>query len=481
MPPDFYKNYPSIEFIKTITQTTRDLDEIGEGVVAGARYDAMKIRLTQFVNEADNEINFADNREIYDAIAVLTQELDILKKAIDQLRFDSLIEVILDATHIGNREGVCKRILRLYYTRFLTFEAGYSDGDAFTYFLENLQDLLDQYEGNNRMTLKAKGTPELIDGDLGVLLDKFTHEATLADIQSELRLQEHYEILLRIRLLRLVQKIQTWEVNQYDAGVQRVFEEVKEYKDTRANNQRFLAEEAVHLMVLLCRDAKLIPIDKWQHFIFDMVGDPRAQRNHHAWQRVGDEERKWFVGVLSRGDLREFLETMTDGQGDEIYQYRKQFWLQFVDYAVNAKIMLGNNAFSRLRRDNRDMWQRFDSSPETYSRLQDAYRSCVFIDFGTIYVIEGTHNAMLRIYETCPIDLTDDSYKYEEFHRKIYTDRPDIALVEEIRHTGSENYSWQRLTLLLLNQKIPSSISLDQIKLDADKRKSSWVQPIIDV
>lgn len=473
MPPPNYENFPSASFKTALSTASFKLKQLGNGAIAGREYERMKKRLGDYADayQNPNPFIFENIRQTRLALAVLIQERndnDILKVLIEKQRFNTVLTSVLNfVNHLAQpqnkraSESISKSLLLLYYQRYFSFERGVVADDVHRALVEPLQMSVKQYTGRNRMVLAAKNCPELLAGDLSVVLVHFK-DARLQEIQQNLCLGTDFEIFQRLRLLRLLARVQALQANQYDEGVKKLFGEIKQHKDVLASQVRSISEEAVHQMVELCRaDGQICT--EWQNFIFDVVGDPRAQKNHHAWHRVGDEQRQWFVGVLSRGDLREFLETMTDGQGDEIYQYRKQFWLQYVDYAVNAKIMLGNNAYGKLRFQNPEMWQRFNSSPETYSRLEEADRSCVFIDFGNFKVIEGTHSARCRFYNGLPIKLSDSYYNYDEFYN--YPQAQDV-LTDKFNHTSSETYAWQNRIRIKLNTLLNIRVNLREVTLD---------------
>ena len=123
----------------------------------------------------------------------------------------------------------------------------------------------------------------LVEVFFGNVSEKFDDDVTLQEIQKTLCLDTHFEIFIRLRLLRLLVKIKALQANQYDDGVSRLFVEIKENKDVRANEQRSLVEESVHIMVGLCQVEGQI-CKEWQQFIFETIGDPRASKNHFAWQ-----------------------------------------------------------------------------------------------------------------------------------------------------------------------------------------------------
>lgn len=470
MRADFYSRFPTPEFKKGIAESCKKLNQLGTGRPAGAAYDAVVKLLRYYLRDVDFE--FESHKQTHLAIAALTHEcgeVNILEQLINKQRFVPLFEKLiafLDANK--DRDAfvlLTKKWLQLYYQRYFCFEQGVANAQVREQVLNRLTSLLTQYTGRNRMTTVAKNTPNLIEGKLDAVLLSFDALKSLDEIRVELVLSDNFDIFQRLRLMKMLERIRTLRANQYDDQVERLFEDVKKFPHVWANSQRLMLEECVRAMLSQCKEADGKVGKEWEAFIFDTIGDPRSSRKMQAWQRVGTELHQWYRSILSRGDLREFLMSMTDGQGDEIYQYRKQFWLQYVDYAVNAKIMLGKNAFSQLKTQNPNLCCRFDSSPETYSRLEEGERSCVFIDFGNFCVIEGTHNAKLRIYTGFPIRLNCKTYRYTDFYE---TELAKSVLKKDQTHHHSEQYSWQNEVRVLLNQWIKQPTSLESVVLDED-------------
>ena len=481
--PDFYQHFPTLSFKASLSKASEDLNQIGNGTQAGEAYNAVVQRLWALANHRQlTRFGFEMHGQVRYVVAALVQERgevvgdeNLLTRLIKKSRFKALMDELLAFEQEGfdtnnAHQRLTPKLLNLYYQRYFSFEAGIADDAVRSALLGPLKQMLRRYDGRHRMTVLAKSHAPLLEGKLDKVLRDFDDAKPLDEIRAELILSNNHEIFDRLRLLRLLANIRALRANQYDAQVKQLFADIKRYPHVRANTQRLILEECVREMLLKCQATHNVGA-RWQHFIFETIGDPRASKNTQAWQRVGAELHLWYRGILSRGDLREFLETMTDGQGDAIYQYRKQFWLQYVDYAVNAKIMLGRTALGRLRRQAPDMYQRFIDSPETYSQLDDTERSCVFIDFGAFCVIEGTHNSKLRVYRTCPIDLRSRSYRYAGF----YANNVLPILLEDFVHISAEigwgggnvpTYSWQNKVRAYLNKWVNPAIRLQDVMLN---------------
>jgi EH_Signature domain len=481
---DFYKDFPTAEFKTSLNKASDVLNQMGNGAQAGEAYDAVVQRLWVLANHRQlTRFDFEAHGQVRYAVAALVQERgevvggdDLLTRLIKNSRFEALMAELLAFEQEGfdtnnAHQQLTPKLLNLYYQRYFSFEVGIANEVVRSALFKPLKRMLDLYDGLNHMTILAKGNAPLLDGRLDEVLRGFDDLKPLDEIRSVLILSNNHEIFDRLRLLRMLANIRALPANQYDAQVKQLFSDVKQYQHVWANTKRLILEECVREMLLKCQATHDVGT-RWQQFIFETIGDPRASKNTQAWLRVGNDLHLWYRGILSRGDLREFLETMTDGQGDAIYQYRKQFWLQYVDYANNAKIMLGRTALERLRRQSPDMYQRFFDSPETYSRLNEAERSCVYVDFGKFCVIEATHSGKWRVYKSSPINLVKEVYNYQEFHNE----HAISLMIEEYAHHHPVEYSWQNKVRVMLNQWITPSITLEAILLDSDKTEQRIAQ-----
>lgn len=130
---------------------------------------------------------------------------------------------------------------------------------------------------------------------------------------------------------------------------------------------------------------------------------------------------------------------------------------------------MGGSGLNYLKNNNPEMYKKFQSSPESYSKFhggKQTQRSCIFMDFGSFYVIEGTHNAKLRFYKDIPINLSKRNYDYKEF----YSGEADNALLEDFTHHNSESYYWQNLARRYIADNFDSiNVRLEDILLEEDK------------
>lgn len=461
--------YPSLDFLETLEKATQKLRKIGQGKEVGKDYDRIKRMLIAYAHSTNQELVFDNQNDIRRVLSVLIQEVshqqDILQMLIENSKFNSLFKNISSQLENEYKNIIAKKILSLYYGRYFNFEY-LSEKEGF-YFYQLLMHLINNFDGKSIVVLKAKVNKEILSGNLHKIIEKY---GELNKIHQELAFLEHFEIWQRIRIIFLLEKVKQWQVNQWDEDVESVLEQVLQYKNVVVS-QRNLLEEIVFLVLQKCKVKNHI-VERWLDFILKYIGDPRILRYQNIWLRIGEEYYRWLRAKLSKDDVRAFLENMTDGQGDEVYQYRRQFWLQYIDYVQYAKVMLGNAGLNYVAKMNPDMYQRFKSSPETYSRLNESQRSCIFIDFGSFYVIEGTHSAKLRFYKDIPIALNKHYYDYDEF----YIGQASQYLSKDFTHHHSENYSWSNQVRRFIIDHFQIEVKLEDIILDEDKQRLKSIQ-----
>jgi hypothetical protein len=356
---------------------------------------------------------FDNAREARFAIAALTQERELLDEIGDKL--PNLFDILLAMPNAN----LTKSLVRLYYAKFLKLE----EIRQTIIVTEAIKHSLRSYDGKNPAVRYVQQESKILKADFdGILKDNAGKK--LEEIAKVYWLVVNDEFYEQLRLSRILSHFNSLE---FGKSWPNLFDEAKQHKsrDARTQNNRFIGEEAAYRLLSRCKNTGQIPCEAWQDFILQIVGDPRSHTVRHAWERIGIELRDYLIGVLSRDDLKEFLESISDGHGDEIYKYRKQFWSKYIPQVKNAKLLICPRDFNSLRTSNEALHRRIIENPTTYGRLSSGDKSYIYIDFVSVKIIEGTHNASIRFYHEMPIWFKNNSY---ELH-----DRSDI---ERITHGG---------------------------------------------
>lgn len=462
--------YPSHNFLTTLENASQKLRKIGQGKEIGKDYERIKDKLIIYADSPNEKIMFDNQADIRRALSVLIQEVsnknDVLKLLIEKSKLNSLFNNISKQLKDDYKNIIAKKMLSLYYSRYFNFEY-LSEKEGF-YFYQLLTHLINNFDGKSMILLKAKENQYILSGDLHGAIKKYKE---LKTIGQELSLLESFEIYQCIKILFLIEKAKEWRVNQWDKDVECVLEQILQHKNIMVE-QRNLLEETVFIILEKCKSVDKI-IDNWLNFIFKNIGDPRILRHQNVWFRIGEEYYYWLRAKLSQDDVRAFLENMTDGQGDEVYQYRRQFWLQYIKHIQYSKIIMSGSGLNYLKDNNPEMYKKFQSYPESYSKFhKQTQRSCIFMDFGSFYVIEGTHNAKLRFYKDIPINLSKRNYDYKEFH----SGEADNALLEDFTHYNSESYYWQNQVRCFIMDNFNIHVKLDGIILKEDKYRLQLIK-----
>lgn len=448
-------------FARQIERSIEKFDKImGNNISSGGKYHQVKLMIEKSLREKE-PFSIRTTQEARLGMAVLSLEPSMIGRVLQSNRLLDFLETALRAS-----DRLAKPLLGLYYRQYYVFENDISNK---MYITELLKKLTREYQGRNPMVIKAKQNSSILDGKLNELLAWY-EDSDIKEIKRDLYLNEEDEFYQRLRLIKLLEEVRKLEPGENNPSL---FQQIYENRDISATQTRNISEESVSILLDKCKSANASITTEWINFILKAVGDPRSPQTLNAWNRIGDELKNWLIGTLSQGDLIEFLGSITDGQGDEIYQYRKAFWMQYVKYVRFAKIMVSNDGYMLLRRTNPALYERFAQNPITYSKIDDKERSCIYMDFGSFKVIEGTHNATIRFYSDCPINITARSYTYTDFYRP-----PQVSslIIQEKEHRHSDKYSWQNSMRNFMNQKLGAKVSLSDILLPEDSRNIARIE-----
>lgn len=374
----------------------------------------------------NNNWVFASAKEKRFALVALHQESNLLEKSANN--FHQLLSAILDHSEFN----LSKYLLKLYFAKLWTLDR--LNLTAIT--IAFLKSSLLHYQGRNSFVVNTKNEPMILNGNFQELLHKHKNQK-LADIGIFYRFATDDEFFSQLKLSKVLIGFQSIE---FGAVSSRLFDESREHKakSARTINGRLIGEEVAAILLEKSKQHNITPIIQWQDLILDLVGDPRSFQKRFEWDRIGSNLREYFIGILSRGDLIEFLESISDGSGDTIYQYRKAFWSKYVESVKTTRLLICPRDYEHLRITNPNMRRRFETLQDSYGRLEKGDKSFIYIDFGKIKIIEGTHRATIRFYTKIPTWFQHNKYD-------LY-DRSDICRVAHNSINHHKTKSWQEET-----------------------------------
>lgn len=454
--------FPSTDFNASLSKSSEIFRSIGMGKEAGQEYEAIRQRLILFAVHQETEFCVDKPADVYRVFSVLIQESvpdDVLGMLLQKDGFYRLLQSITPSIDESNWELICKKILTLYYSRY--YDLNRLPAEARKMFDSLIQELMHKYDGKNRMVLQAIPRVKPILQGAKYILESYPRGTELRVIYNDLFLLSHFEIWEALQIAYFIERVKTWHPNQYDESVQSILKEILIHKDKSIGGPRSLLEEVAYIMLSKCHVIGRISAE-WLEWLREHVGDPRLSRYEYVWLRIDALLYRWVRGLLSQQDVKEFLTIMTDGNNDEVYQYRQQFWMQYVNRVQFSKVMLGRDAQAKVRKTQPELFKRMRKDPEIYSSLDENERSCIYMDFGDFCVIEGTHSAKVRFYSESPVNLTRKSYHYQDFYT---TTKASNALIHEVGHHGSDRYHWQNLIRNYLSNEFRLHVLLDKIFL----------------
>lgn len=241
------------------------------------------------------------------------------------------------------------------------------------------------------------------------------------------------------------------------------------------------------LEILVDRASRGTISDSWRHVIMSIAGDPRVPRSSQRylrwWSFLGEARIQKVRGWLSRIDLLLFLEILDDygrstGQEDlqRMFPARKAFLegLHRQGLIYESRLFISNNAERYVKRK----YQR-QNLPE-YARVNDSYRSMIYLKVGDFHIIEGSHSFKLWIFKSIPSEASIFDYAVKRFtSQELSSDLARLCYRKtndyygkwpvSIRH-NPHGFAWQAEAIDAL-RKLGVRLDLEQLFSHADYRK----------
>jgi hypothetical protein len=208
-----------------------------------------------------------------------------------------------------------------------------------------------------------------------------------------------------------------------------------EVYDAPAGDGRLLGHEILSILIDRASDQEVS--DEWRGVILTIAGDPRvpntSSRFRKWWSILGIDRQKKVRTWLSGFDLRLFLEALNNygiSSGNtnlqRMFKARKTFLEGLLEQKLiqHARLFVGNSPERYLRGSYRK-----DELPE-YAKVNDSYRSMIYLQVGHCHMIEGSHSFKLWLFPKLPANAGITQYSRRSFHpnelsyglKKLYTD-----------------------------------------------------------
>lgn len=453
------------ETTKTVSRLLKIVEEIARGKTSISNQESTKI-VIEFEEKLKNGSDiFFDEWKKY---LVISDRCATSNGFMEEcLEYQEEFKEFIKSSKTFLRGSITKNFYRCYFTHFEKLRKE----ELLEIFSERNRFAILQYNGKNRLFLNLKELHELgIDlNNPEDVLDYYGEDLDL--ILRELPIGESGEYIRILQNLKYVSAINNLNFDENDP---KLFAEIVSRKETYCKENLLLKEYITKVLIdkAMFQDRNMIA---WRDFILELLGDPRSSSLYGSkrlsWNVLGKERKDFFVKNLSQDDLKLFLESLSDSVSDTHYEYRKAFWLAFIDYVKFAKVFVGNNAYDELDPSLRDKIKKQDSS---YARLSSQEQSAIYIDFGAIKVIEFTHNGSVRGFSECPINLKQSTFSSAELRTETYILKyQSIPEKFVIPHSSPANhYIWQPKVLILMNHHLKTNVSLQDVYVSVDQRRA---------
>ena len=449
---------PSNPFFK-ISEVIKKYEKSIEYIASGGinRTINYQVMINNFNKKLKNGLDVFETNVSLIELTYVANEMAINKRFIKEiLEYDEEeFETILLFFQRDKKLGIYKNLLKVYFNHFSLLN---EFPNKIRILEKYIKAFLFNYHGKNRLLNSCKKEKELLFNPVKLLIK---YQYNTDEIQKQFSLLFDYEYMLIMLNFKLIQKIENLD---YDEKNDELFKELIHRKDLFFKDG-FTLKEYVVKYLLTKTMKKGLPFINWQQFILDIIGDPRSSSiystNRSSWNKIGEDLKKFFIGSLSKEDLKLFLDSLSDSVTDTNYHYRKAFWMAFLEHVTYVKLLVGNNAYDSL---DKNIKNRFNNNDGCYAFYNQSEQSAIYIDFGVVKVIEFTHNGSVRIYNECPINLKQSRYTQSEL----------ITMKHQIfkqAHTSASNYNWQSYVLNKMNQYLGTKVQIEDIYIEKDKIK----------
>ena len=211
-----------------------------------------------------------------------------------------------------------------------------------------------------------------------------------------------------------------------------VIDFVKKHNNDKTN--RIILSKLIEKLGIDASESLRQPV---QSYALQEWKDPRIAGGDVHWRDISDEARQIFTRWITEEDLRFFFDVVARACGDSKFEYRKAFWLAYLEHISFCRPVLRRDAEYLFKYDKQALEYYRDRRPATLkggTKDQHAFiiqmGDYTFIEFSTAGACYVYHNADL------PFELGDSEYRMDElrFQRRA---------VHRVIHNGSERYSWQ--------------------------------------
>ena len=177
-----------------------------------------------------------------------------------------------------------------------------------------------------------------------------------------------------------------------------------------------------------------------QSYVLREWGDPRITGGEVRWRGVSDEAKQVFTRWITTQDLRFFFDVVAKACNDHKFEYRKAFWLAYLEHISFCRLVLRQNA-EYLFRDNLHYQGQKRSIATLNGGSSDQH--AFILQMGNHTFVEFSTNAACYIYENSELPFRLGASEYTMDTSPSSSLRNEWRATHRVIHYNSEDYYWQ--------------------------------------
>lgn len=249
----------------------------------------------------------------------------------------------------------------------------------------------------------------------------------------------------------------------------------KSVYDSRYDENSLLGHQILRILI---EKAPVSEVDDaWLNVVLAIGGDPRVPPSHPNyrkwWSQLNSQLKQKVQGWLSKLDLRLFLEALEDFSyqpGNDalkrMYPARKHFLEGLLNkqLVTDTRLYLSPSAESYLKKTYRK-----EHLP-SYSIVTDQGKSLIYVQLGSVHLVEGSHSCQLWIYESLDRTTIDKNrVTYWSLTQGLASQMQAKGLPHKANITHHPALGWQNKAIVAL-QELSVPISAKDVLTSEDYR-----------
>ena len=185
-----------------------------------------------------------------------------------------------------------------------------------------------------------------------------------------------------------------------------------------------------------------------QSYALQNWGDPRITGGENDWRYVSEEAEQIFKKWITERDLHFFFDIVAKACDDQNFNYRKAFWLAYLEHISFCRPVLREDAKCLFRDDPQALQYYQERRPATLKGSSKGQHAFI-IQMGKYTFVEFSTAGACYVYDDAnrPFSLGDSQYSMGELRWKGRETHWQP-------HPSSEKYLWQSNFALWLKKEL---------------------------